>query len=73
MVKKNRVIIIILLLTYFNVYLIYDLIDAVLTNGNFWIPIIVLLLEIATIIIYRYIGQFGEKFGTVDHNPTIDH
>ena len=60
---------IIILLLLVNIFIIYDLVDAILTKANIWVPIIMLLIEIGTIIIYRYIGQFGERLGSIDHNP----
>ena len=60
---------IVLLLLLVNISIVLDLIYAILTKGNILIPIIILFIEIATIVIYRFIGQFGEKFGSMDHNP----
>jgi len=61
---------IVLLLLLVNISIVLDLIYAILTKGNILIPIIILLIAIATLVIYRYIGQFGEKFDSMDHNPT---
>ncbi len=60
----------IILLVWVNLYVIYELINAVLTKTNIWIPIIMLSVEIITLVIYRYIGQFGEKLGSMEHNPS---
>ena len=60
---------VIIVLLWANAFLIYYLIDAIATEGNILIPIILLVIEIATIIIYRYIGQFGDKFNSIDNEP----
>lgn len=67
--KISRKLPIIIILLLVNIFIIYDLVDAILTKANIWVPIIMLLIEIGTIIIYRYIGQFGERLGSIDHNP----
>ena len=67
--KISRKLPIIILLLLVNIFIIYDLVDAILTKANIWVPIIMLLIEIGTIIIYRYIGQFGDKFNSIDNEP----
>ena len=67
--KINNKLCLIILLVWLNLGILYDLIDAILTNTNIWFPIIIWLGEIIGLVIYRYIAQYGEKFGSLDHNP----
>ena len=65
--KINNKLCLIILLVWLNLGILYDLIDAILTNTNIWFPIIIWLGEIIGLVIYRYIAQYGEKFGSLDH------
>jgi hypothetical protein len=68
-VKMNRKFYVILLLIIANIAVIYDLINAIFSGVNIWFPILIITLEIITIVIYSYIGQYGDKIKSVDHNP----
>ena len=64
----NRRVIIIAFVILANLSIIYQLIDAILSGSNIWFPILLLIIEIIMILIYGYVGQYGEKIH-VDHNP----
>ena len=68
-VKMNRNFYVILLLIIANVAVIYDLINAIFSGVNIWFPILIIALEIITIVIYSYMGQYSDKIKSVDHNP----
>jgi hypothetical protein len=69
MAKISPKLSVIIVLLWANAFLIYYLIDAIVTKGNIWLPIILLIIEIATIIIYRHVSQFGDKFNSIDNEP----
>ena len=65
----NRRVIIIAFVILANLSIIYQLIDAILSGSNIWFPILLIIIEIIMILIYGYVGQYGEKITSVDHNP----
>lgn len=67
MKNKNSKVFGLIFLLLVNSYIIYDLADTIVSRSNIWVPIIMFLIEIVLIIVYRYAGQYGEKFGSVDH------
>lgn len=67
--RINNKLCLIILLVWLNIGILYDLIQAILTNTNLWLPIIIWLGEIIGLIIYRYIGQYGEKLDSIEHDP----
>jgi len=62
---------IIVFLAYINLYFILQLVDAIINGDFIWISIMLIVIEVVTLLIYRFVGQYGTKMESIERNPML--